>query len=115
MGRMEILSRPGWRGATVGSESVPHRMFFNFSRERIFARTHLTMQPLQGTLDREMALQLRKKDFSSLARLIGRKLTSLALAADQLQVKITGQRDGHFNFFSGETREGKQVVLLELI
>ncbi|MFA4906095.1 MAG: hypothetical protein WC645_06295 [Candidatus Margulisiibacteriota bacterium] len=115
MGHMEMLSRPGWRGATVGSERVPHRIFFNFSRERVFARIQLTRHPLQGVLDRETALQLRNKDFSSLARLLGRKLAGLALAADQLQVKIMGQRDGHFNFYSGETRESKQVVLLELV
>ncbi len=115
MSRFEMLSRPGWRGATVGDERVPHRVFFTFNRARVHARTHLTEQPLRASLTKEKTQQIKAGDLSSLAGLIGKRLAEAASEADQVKVTIARQKARSFNFYSGEDKAGKKVVLIELI
>ncbi len=115
MSRMEILSTR-FRG--LSSSACPRiqgaRTFFYFNRTRVLAKTSATFQALPSSFDRGYLTKALKNDYDFLRDLIGEKFARLVLATREFKVRIQKKNPSHFNFYYGETKQGRKVALLEV-
>ena len=80
----------------------------------MLARTSATLRPLPSSYNRGYLVRVLKYDYDFLRELIGEKFARMVLGSHQFKVRIQKKNPNYFNFYCGETKQGKKVALLEV-
>jgi hypothetical protein len=102
---------------------MQQQIFFEFRGEKVFARTHLTEQPLKVAFEEKYRRHLLGKLFylqrRTITRLVGEELAAQAFRAiGKGGLEFSVDTEGTiktFNFYVGAAQkgQGKEVVLIE--
>jgi|GEM_PF-2129599 len=115
MSRMQILGKR-FRGSSSGvcDRISGARTYFYYKRGRVLSRMRAINQCLGVSSVKGYLPKARKNDLDFFSNLIGREFALAINRADVFKLNIQRRNGRHFNFYYGETRQGKKVALLEV-
>lgn len=116
MGHGGLMEARRIRGSSSGAcpRVCGARAYFYFNRTRVLARLHATAQLLGTSSVKGYLPKATKHNYAFFCKLIGKEFARAILNADEIKIRVQRQNGRRFNFYSGETRQGKRVALLEV-